>query len=51
MRRRPYIYDERLSAEKARIEVELIAMSPNNPERVQIEFKLHQIETALRINS
>jgi hypothetical protein len=51
MRRRsePHTFDERLNAEKARIEAALESSEPG-PERDLLERKLRQIETALRIN-
>ena len=51
MRRRskPHTFDERLNAEKARIEATLQSIKPG-PERDLLDHKLRQIETALHIN-
>ena len=51
MRRRsePHTFDERLNAEKARIEAALENMEPG-PERDLLDRKLRHIETALHIN-
>ena len=52
MRRRlePYIFDERLNAEKVRIEAEL-EKTFSGPQRDMLARKLRQIETALHIDS
>jgi hypothetical protein len=52
MRRRskPHTFDERLNAEKARIEAALGRTEPG-PERDLLEHKFRQIETALHIDS
>ena len=51
MRRRsePHTFDERLNAEKARIEAALESAG-QGPQRDLLELKLRQIETALRID-
>jgi hypothetical protein len=51
MRRRskPHTFDERLNAEKSRIEAAL-ETAGQGPERDLLELKLRQIETAFRID-
>jgi hypothetical protein len=48
-RSEPHTFDERLSAERSRIEAALESAAPG-PERDVLERKLRQIETALHIN-
>jgi hypothetical protein len=45
----PHTFDERLNAEKARIEAALESTEPS-PERDLLECKFRQIETALHID-
>jgi hypothetical protein len=45
----PHTFDERLTAEKPRIEVELESTGPG-PQRDLLELELCQIETALHID-
>ena len=49
-RSEPFIFDERLNAEKARIRAELECANPGQ-QRDVLECKLRQIETALHIDS
>ena len=46
----PYTFDERLNAEKVRVEAEL-ENTFSVPQREMLARKLRQIETALHINS
>jgi len=45
----PHTFDERLNAEKARIEAALEGTDPG-PQRDLLELKLRQVETALHID-
>ena len=49
-RSEPFIFDERLNAEKARTRAELECANPGQ-QRDVLECKLRQIETALHIDS
>jgi hypothetical protein len=46
----PHTFDQRLSAEKARIEAELEKENPG-PRRDQLERKLRQMDVAFRVDS
>ena len=49
-RSEPHAFDERLNAEKARLQAELQCANPG-PQRDVLEHKLRQLETALHIDS
>ena len=48
-RSKPYTFDERLNAEKTRVQTKLECANPG-PQRDVLERKLRQIETALHID-
>jgi hypothetical protein len=49
-RSKPHTFDERLNAEKVRLQAKLECANPG-PQRDALERKLRQLETALHIDS